>query len=1091
MKLRAAFALSLLVTCATPALAQNAPARPTFAEPALSPDGSEIAFASGGDIWTVPAGGGAARLLVTDPATDSRPLYSPDGKYLAFLSTRGGGLPNLYLLDLTNGGVRRLTYAEASEQLDGWSPDGKWIYFSSPATDVANSRDIFRVPLEGGTPVEVSRERFLSEFHAAPSPRGDAVALMAKGISHTQWWRNGHSHIDEAELWLMPLAGEAGYRRLLGTGAKRLWPMWAPGGEALYYMSDEGGAENLWRLDLGGGAPVRLTSFTDGRVLWPSIGAGGRAIVFERGTELWQLDLASGRAAPVPITLRGAPAAAGQRHLAETSFTSLALSPDGKKVAVVAHGEIFAAPAKDGGNAQRISRSAIPESAPLWSPDSSRLVYVADHGDHSRIHEYDFATQRERAVSEGSGEAIAPAYSPDGTAIVYVKDARELRMLRRRPNGTYADTLLHRGLIDIGGSSRPSWSPDGRWIAFPVDDARSFSNIWVVPAAGGTARPVSFLANGQTGQQIAWSADGKYLLFDSSQRSEAARIVRVDLVPAVPAYREDAFRELFAPGKPPGEPGTPQNPPAPGAPATGPATVGNRAAGEVAAPPEGKAKPVRVEIVFEGIRERATLLPLGLSAERPVISPNGKTLLFTANVAGQTNLYTYNLDELAREPPVAQQVAASRRPKIDYAFSPDSKEIFFLEGGTVTFTPLENPRSTPVAVTAELDVDFDVEKKVVFDQVWGLLNRRFYDPQFHGADWRGLREQWRPRIEAARTADEMRRVMNLLIGELNASHLGMNPPGEGPGAVPLGRVGDLGLRFQREAAEQGRGLVIREVVALGPAALEGSIRPGDRLVSVNGTQIDRTTNLDSLLQNQVGRRTVLGIDSASGGTREAVVRPVTPAVARGLLYRQWVTERRAFVDRASGGRLGYVHVADMSEQSLAQLYIDLDAENQAKDGVVIDLRNNNGGFVNGYVLDVFTRRNYLTMTPRDRLPVPARQALGQRAFGGPTVLLTNESSLSDAEDFTEGYRLLGLGKVVGVPTAGWIIYTYNQPLIDGSVVRLPFIRIEDTRGQNMELNPRPVDVRVERPLGETLRGEDAQLSRAVQELLAGLPQRAN
>ncbi|HZG47247.1 MAG TPA: S41 family peptidase [Allosphingosinicella sp.] len=1080
---RVAFAALCLATTPWPAAAQNAPARPTFAEPTLSPDGTEIAFSSGGDIWTAPAAGGAARLLVTDPGTESRPLYSPDGKYLAFLSTRAGGLPNIYLLDLAGGAVRRVTYAEANEQLDGWSPDGKWIYFSSPATDVAGTRDIFRVAVEGGTPVEVSRERFLSEFHAAPSPQGDAIALMAKGISHTQWWRHGHSHIDEAELWLKPLAAGGGYRRLLPTGAKRLWPMWAPDGQSLYYMSDEGGAENLWRLSLSGGAPTRLTSFTDGRVLWPSMGPGGRSIVFERGTEVWRLDLASGQAGPIPITLRGAPAAAGQRHLVETNFSGMALSPDGKKVAVVAHGEIFAAPAKDGGNAQRISQSPIVESMPLWSPDSSRLVYVSDQGDSSRIHEYDFATQRERVVSEADGMATAPAYSPDGTAIVYVKDLRELRMLRRRPNGTYADTLLHRGLVDVGGPSRPSWSPDGRWIAFPVDDAKSFSNIWVVPAAGGTARPVSFLANGQTGQQIAWSPDGKYLVFDSSQRSETARIVRVDLVRNVPRYREDTFRELFAPGKPPGEPGTGPNPTSPAAPPAQPAG-GSRPGADTAAPAEAKSKPVRVAIDFDGIRERATLLPLGLSSERPVISPNGKTLLFTANVAGQTNLYSYNLDELAKEPPVAQQVVASRKPKIDYAFSPDSKEIFLLEGGTVTFTPVENAKATAVPVTAELGVDFDVEKKVVFDQAWGILNRRFYDPKFHGADWSGLREQWRPRIEAARTPDEMRRVMNLLIGELNASHLGLNPPQEGPGSVPLGRVGDLGLRFEREAAEQGRGLVIREVLALGPAALEGSIRPGDRLVSVNGTAITRTTNLDSLLQNQVGRRTVLGIASAAGGTREAVVRPVTAAVARGLLYRQWVNERRAFVDRASGGRLGYVHVADMSEQSLAQLYIDLDAENQAKQGVVIDLRNNNGGFVNGYVLDVFTRRNYMTMTPRDRLPVPARQALGQRAFGGPTILLTNESSLSDAEDFTEGYRSLGVGKVVGVPTSGWIIYTSNVPLIDGSVVRVPFIRIEDSRGQNMELNPRPVDVRVERPLGETLSGEDAQLSRAVQELLA-------
>ncbi len=173
----------------------------------------------------------------------------------------------------------------------------------------------------------------------------------------------------------------------------------------------------------------------------------------------------------------------------------------------------------------------------------------------------------------------------------------------------------------------------------------------------------------------------------------------------------------------------------------------------------------------------------------------------------------------------------------------------------------------------------------------------------------------------------------------------------------------------------------------------------------------------------------------------------------------------------------------MSEDSLRQLYIDLDAQNESRQGVVVDVRNNNGGFVNGYVLDVFARRNYLTMTPRDLFPVPSRQALGQRALGLPTVLLTNESSLSDAEDFTEGYRSLELGKVVGTPTAGWIIFTGGERLIDGSAVRTPSTRIQDLRGQTMEMHPRPVDVEVERPLGESETGQDAQLERAVDMLL--------
>ena len=189
------------------------------------------------------------------------------------------------------------------------------------------------------------------------------------------------------------------------------------------------------------------------------------------------------------------------------------------------------------------------------------------------------------------------------------------------------------------------------------------------------------------------------------------------------------------------------------------------------------------------------------------------------------------------------------------------------------------------------------------------------------------------------------------------------------------------------------------------------------------------------------------------------------------------------MDKVSGGKLGYVHIAAMGDNDLNQLYLDLDAQNQAKQGVVIDVRNNNGGYVNGRVIDVFSRKNYLLMTERGGEAVPSRQALGQRALGLPTVLVTNESTLSDGEDFTEGYRTLGLGKVVGVPTAGWIIFTGGQRLIDGSQVRVPGYRIRDTRGEDMEMHPRPVDVEVEQPLGETEAGKDAQLERAVATLL--------
>jgi C-terminal processing protease CtpA/Prc len=272
-------------------------------------------------------------------------------------------------------------------------------------------------------------------------------------------------------------------------------------------------------------------------------------------------------------------------------------------------------------------------------------------------------------------------------------------------------------------------------------------------------------------------------------------------------------------------------------------------------------------------------------------------------------------------------------------------------------------------------------------------------------------------------------------------------------------------------------------VALGPADIEGSIRVGDRLLAVDGRPLSDGANLNSYLLDRIGKRTALTLLSASGARREAVVRPVTLGTASGLLYRQWTRDRRAYVEAASGGRLGYVHSAGMSAASVTQLNIDLDAQNQGREGVVIDLRNNQGGFLNGQILDVFTRRNFLTMTPRGLFGLPSRQNLGQRALDRPTVVVTNEFTLSDAENFVEGYRGLGLGKVVGTPTAGWLIYTSEVNLIDGSVFRVPFIRVDDAGGRNMERNPRPVDIPVERALGDL---RDAQLDAAVAELLKGL-----
>jgi C-terminal processing protease CtpA/Prc len=214
-----------------------------------------------------------------------------------------------------------------------------------------------------------------------------------------------------------------------------------------------------------------------------------------------------------------------------------------------------------------------------------------------------------------------------------------------------------------------------------------------------------------------------------------------------------------------------------------------------------------------------------------------------------------------------------------------------------------------------------------------------------------------------------------------------------------------------------------------------------------------------------------------------VVRPISTQAEKDLVYRQWVEQQRAYVAKASNGRLGYVHIRDMSSQALDQLYLDLDTENHSRQGIVVDVRNNNGGFVNAYAIDVLARQSYLKMADRDEPPAPARIVLGQRSLEKPTILVVNRHSLSDAEDFTEGYRALKLGKVVGEPTAGWIIYTSNTTLIDGTSLRLPSTRVTTADGAQMEMFPRTVDIAVDKPVGEGPAGKDSQLDAAVRELV--------
>ena len=1040
---------------------------PYFSQPALCPTRPEIAFVSGGDIWVAPAKGGEAHLLVSDPAEESRPLYSPDGTKLAFVSTRTGG-GDIYVLTLGSGDLKRLTFDDRLDQFDGWSRDGKWIYFSNGTNDVGGKNDIYRVSVDGGTPMPVSADRFTNEFQAAPAPDGSTMAFAARGNGDSQWWRHGHSHLDESEIWLRKEGSPATYEKVVDLNGRNAWPMWMPDGKSLFFMSDRGGAENLWTLTLGG-KMRQVTKFTDGRVLWPSISYDGKAVVFERDFKIWQLDTKNGEAYVIPITLVGSAFTPEISHLTLNTFNDLSLSADGRKVALIAHGEVFAASARDGGAAFRVTHTPGPETQAAWAPDSTRLAYLSERDALTHVFLYDFAHHTETQLTNADKPDSSIRFSPDGKSLAFVRNRRELRVIDLESR---KDHLAASGFI----SGAYAWAPDNQWLAFVAADDHGLRNIYVAGAAGGEKHQVTFLANSNT-NSVEWSPDGKFLIFETSQRTETPQLVRVDLVPKQPKFAEDKFDDLFKP-EPAGR--------GRGA-ASGDGENGGRngRGGATELKP-----PVKVEFAFDHIRERATVLnTAGLTINNPVISPDGKYLLYNGTAGGQSNLYLYPLEDEpggrggrggggggrggASGP--ARQLTNTAAMRTHAQFSADSRDVYFLEAGKVSAIGVENKQTRAVNIEAEMDVDFHREKMAVFEEAWAAQRDNYADPNYNGADWNAVRKTYAPLIEGAQNPDEMRAILRLMIGELNSSHSGISAPMP-QGGGGRGVVGQLGLTFDRAAYEANGTLKITAVLPHSPAEL-AKIQVGDELRAVDGVAVGPHVNLDEQLQHKIDKRVVLDISG-----RQVTVQPV--ASLADLIYRKWVEDNRAYVAKVSNNRLGYVHLRDMSEQALAQLYLDLDEENRAREGVVIDIRNNNGGFVNAYALDVLTRRPYLTMTDRNGPAAPARTALGQRSLELPTILVVNQHSLSDAEDFTEGYRTLKLGKVVGEPTAGWIIYTGSVTLIDGTVMRMPGTVIRGADGKVMENNPRPVDVAVSRPIGESYTGKDSQLDVAVRELLA-------
>ncbi len=1112
--------------------------KPYFRTPAIDPDGRRVAFLYAGDLWLVDAAGGPAERLTAHSASHYSPRFSPDGASLAFSASRTGR-GDIYVLALEGGQMRQLTAHDEYCAVEDWAADGEALYFTADRDQIGPS--IYRVGLDGGTPALVYCEPYEQLGQVSLSPDGQQLAFSN---IRERWWRRGPNPFSPGEIWIGPSAespawGEGGYaalRMLAGPGrandapqrspegflsalaapyaGRNAWPLWAPDGKSIYFVSDRDGVENLWRVPAEGGEPRQLTFFREGRLLFPQIARRSGLIVFEREWRIWRFDPASGESAPITISVRADSKITPVREESwNRGFSELRLSPDGKKIAFVARGEVFVDFADKEtdrdlrqGPSFRVTDTSARESQIAWTPDSRSLVYVSDRHGEDEIYRYDFAARQETRLTHDLTPKGLPKVSPDGKWIAYISGHDSLRLLGVA-GGEPRELCRARFVV----AADLAWSPDSRWLAYLAQDERYFSNVSVAPVDAGEPRQITFLSNLEGGDLL-WAPNGQFLVFTTQQHRAEAQIVRVDLRPPAPLFREAEFEKLFeekderAKGREQ-RPGpaeqSPEEPEAASARAPEGIAVEGEAppaeaeqakeappAEEEAAPEEAPAQPAQgpdpaaLQIELEGIERRLRFLtPIQMDAAAAAISPDSKDLLLLAVVAGKVNVWTLPLDEARSDQP-PRPLTASESGKHAVQFTPDGRAFFYIEDGLITVRKFPGGNEPlRVAVRGDLTVDFHREKRQIFGEAWRALRDSFYDPTFRGQDWGALRERFAPLVAGAQTGDELHTVINLMVGELQASHLGSFFNGFGGWG---GGDGYTGIIFDPVELRAHGLLRVQRLIPDSPAAaVARPPRPGEYLRAVDGAAVGPGASLDRLLRRTVGRRVRLSLaETAEGGpTRELDLRPIDANSYWRLRYRDWVYGNERYVGKVSGGRLGYVHIEQMSYPAYQQFLADLDAEAYGKDGVIVDVRYNSGGHTATFILDVLTRRSGLLSGFRERAATDAGHLAGNRVLNKPTVLVTNERSASNTEMLSESYRRLGLGKVVGRPTAGAVIWTYSTRLLDGASLRLPRFSVVTPEGEDLEGRGRPVDVEVERPLGEWALGRDRQLEAAVAALL--------
>ena len=1095
MKHRTTALLALLVAALVAPLAGQPARLGYYRFPAVWRD--TLVFTAEGDLWRVPLAGGVAQRLTTHPASETRPAISPDGKTVAY-SASYEGPTEVYTLPLDGGMPVRQTFDGGNAQVVGWTASGEILYATSRFSGLPNTQ-LARID-------PAKRTRTLVPLAQASDGAYDATGRtlyftrLAFQGSHTRRYKGGTAQ----NLWTFTEGAEAAPLTGDYEGTSKT-PM--PWQGRLYFASDRDGAMNIWSMAAAGGDLRQHTRHREFEVRSPSLSEG--RIAYQLGADIHVLDLATGADRVVPITLVSDFDQMREKWVTSPIdwITSAHLSPDGDRVALTARGQVFVAPAEQGRLVEATRNPRVRYRNARFFPDGKSVLTLSDESG-----EVEFWRVPANGIGGGAqlttdGKVLRwdGVPSPDGRLIAHHDKDGVLWIydIAKKAQAKVAEAL-------DGRFDEIQWSPDSRWLAYVVPGPNQLSRIWVCEAA--TGRTTALTSDRYDSNAPAWSPDGKWLYFLSERQFES--IVFSPWGSRQPEPYFDKQTKVFAAALKKGErspfaqddelhPAKKEEPPKKEEPKETkgePKAAATAAAGKKDAPappqPDKKdeaAKPAtvpRVEIDLDGIEARIVEIPVP-AGNYSDLSLDGKRLYYVSRDAGRDAKRILKTFPIENKKPEAETFAEDI---VSYELSHDRKKLLLWKGKE--FYVLDGAAKAPAApelakrAVPLKDWTFRLDPREewaqMYQEAWRLERDYFYDRGMHGLDWPAIKARFQPLAERVTDREELSDVLAQMVSELSALHIFVYGGDRREGQDRVTSA-SLGARLARD--EAAGGYRVEHVYRsdpdrpdrLSPLARPGvEVGEGDVVEAINGVPTLSVPDVASLLRNQADKQALLRVKPKGGGAaRDTIVTPISQARENELRYDEWEYTRRLAVEKASQGKIGYVHLRAMGSNDIAQWYREYYPVFD-RDGLIIDVRHNNGGNIDSWVLGRLLRKAWFYWQPRVGRPTWNMQY----AFRGHMVVLCDQSTASDGEAFAEGFRRLGLGKLIGTRTWGGEIWlSSSNVLVDRGIATAAEIGVYGPEGQWL-IEGRGVepDVVVDNLPHATFKGGDAQLDEAVRHL---------